>query len=185
MKHLFALVLSLIGLNVCAQKVGDVFGGINYSLATSKDESSRNLGTYKPSMLGLGLSYVVIDNVAIEGGVFGGVRSSSNDISGTTSMTLKVKDGYAFSIRPFIGFNQSWGGYAKLGRQYGTQEVLVQTGAGQTTTQGTYAHTVYGLGVSHRIHPQWGITADYTKTKRIASENASSSAIGIGLRYKF
>jgi hypothetical protein len=182
MKHLFALVLSLIGLNVCAQKVGDVFGGINYSLATTKTD---NYGTFKPSMLGLGLSYVVIDNVAIEGGVFGGVRSSSNDTSTPPSMTLTAKDGYAFSIRPFIGFNQSWGGYAKLGRQYGTQEVLVQTGAGQTTTQGTYAHTVYGLGVSHRIHPQWGITADYTKTKRIASENASSSAIGIGLRYKF
>jgi hypothetical protein len=179
MKYLFAFLLASMSFCGYAQKTGDLFGGINYSLATLKTES---LGTYKPSTLGLGLSYVAIDNVAIEGGVFGGLQSSSDASNAGTPMTLKVKDGYGFSVRPFIGFNESWGGYAKLGRQYGMQEVVLQNGASQ---QATYAHTIYGLGVSYKIHPQWGITTDYTRTKRIPSEKTTSSAIGIGLRYKF
>lgn len=61
----------------CAEEVGDIYGGISYSQTIAKDESPRNLGTYKPTTLGLGLSVVAIPNLAVDGYVFTGVNDSS------------------------------------------------------------------------------------------------------------
>lgn len=184
-KVLASFLLALTHLHIHAQSVGDIFGAVNYTKATSKDESSRNLGTYKPNAVGVGLSYVIFKNLAVEGNVFTGAGNSSNALSATSSMTLQIKNGYGFSLRPFLAFNDVWGGFVKLGRQYGTQDSVVNRSTVQSTTSASYAHTVYGIGLSYNINRKWAITSDYTSTVNVASEMTKTSALGFGLRYKF
>ena len=174
----------LVVLHLCnpawAEEVGDIYGGVSYSQTIAKDESARHLGTYKPTTLGLGLSVVAIPNLAVDGYVFTGVNDSSNTLSPTSTMTVRVKNGYGFNLRPYFSLSNQWGVYAKLGRQYGSQETTLLR-----TTLTSYAHTIYGLGVSYNINHRWGIGADYTKAKRIPSETTNTALISLGVRYKF
>jgi len=178
---LVLVLLLLVGLEVNAQSVGDVFGGISFIQSSIKDESSRNLGTFKPTVVGLGLAYLVTDNVALEANAFDG----SGDSSLTPTSTVKIKNGYSLSVRPFIAFNASWGGYAKLGRQFGTQTTVVKTSVSQKSTDSSYAQTVYGLGISYNINPKWGVSSEYVWTKKGDSETNKNTSMGIGIRYKF
>jgi opacity protein-like surface antigen len=171
-----------------AQNIGDVFGGISYLQTYIKEP---NLGTFKPNVVGLGLAYVVMDNVALEGNAFNGTSDSSLTSRAGATVTVDVKTGYSLGVRPFMAFNESWGGYAKLGRQFGTQTVtqpkldkktrtLVPT-----STDASYAHTVYGLGISYNIDPKWGITSEYIWSKKGDAEMSKNTTLGMGLRYKF
>jgi hypothetical protein len=178
----FLLVLSL---EVSAQSVGDVFGGISYIQTSIKDESSRNLGTFKPTVVGLGLAYVVADNLALEANVFDGNSDSSLKPTAIATYTVRIKNGYTIGIRPFIPFNASFGGYAKLGRQFGTQTTVVKTSVSQKSTDSTYAQTVYGLGISYNINPLWGISSEYVWTKKGDAETNKNASMSIGIRYKF
>jgi opacity protein-like surface antigen len=184
-----ASMASLMVLHFCsaawAEEVGDIYGGISYSQTRAKDESSRNLGTYKPTTLGLGLSVVAIPNLAVDGYVFTGVNDSANAISPVATMTVSAKDGYGFNLRPYLSLNRQWGVYAKLGRQYGTQETTVRRPLGEVTSSTSYARTVYGVGVSYNINERWGIATDYTTVKRVSSENTKTALLSFGLRYKF
>ena len=128
---------------------------------------------------------VIFKNLAVEGNVFTGAGNSSNALSATSSMTLQIKNGYGFSLRPFLAFNDVWGGFVKLGRQYGKQDSVVNRSTVQSTTSASYAHTVYGIGLSYNINRKWAITSDYTSTVNVASEMTKTSALGFGLRYKF
>ena len=116
---LVLVLLLVVGLEVNAQSVGDVFGGISYIQTSIKDESSKNLGTFKPTAVGFGLAYVVADNIALEANAFDGSSDSSLTPTSVVTYTVKIKNGYSIGVRPFIAFNDSWGGYAKLGRQFG------------------------------------------------------------------
>lgn len=168
-----------------AEEVRDVYGGIFYSQTIAKDKSSRNLGTYKPTTLGIGLSVVAIPNLAVDGYVFTGVNDSSNSLAPTSTMSVSAKDGYGFNLRPYLPLSSKWSVYAKLGRQYGTQETTVTRGPIQTVTSADYARTIYGLGTSYNINDRWGVGVDYTKAKRVPSETTSTALMSIGLRYKF
>lgn len=168
-----------------AEDVGDIYGGISYSQTIAKDESSRHLGTYKPTTLGIGLSVVAIPNLAFDGYVFASLNDSSNTLSPTSTMSVSAKDGYGFNLRPILPLSRKWSVYAKLGRQYGSQETTVRRGTDQTVTSADYARTIYGLGTSYSINDQWGVGIDYTKAKRVPSETTSTALISIGLRYKF
>ena len=185
---LIQMILLLAMTEIHAQNIGDVFGGISYLQTSIKDESSNNLGTFKPTVLGLGLAYVVLDNVALEANVFNGTSDASL-ASRLGSVTVQVKNGYSLGIRPFMAFNESWGGYAKLGRQYGTQTLtqpkLVNRTVVTTPIDSTYAHTVYGLGVAYNIDRQWGVSTEYMWSKKGESENSKNASLGVGLRYKF
>ena len=185
---LIQMILLLAMTEIHAQNIGDVFGGISYLQTSIKDESSNNLGTFKPTVLGLGLAYVVLDNVALEANVFNGTSDSSL-ASRLGSVTVQVKNGYSLGVRPFMAFNESWGGYAKLGRQYGTQTLtqpkLVNRTVVTTPIDSTYAHTVYGLGVAYNIDRQWGVSTEYMWSKKGESENSKNASLGVGLRYKF
>jgi len=163
--RLVLVLLLLASLEVNAQSVGDVFGGISYIQTSIKDESSKNLGTFKPTVVGLGLAYVVTDNIVLEANAFDGSSDSSLTPTSVVTYTVKIKNGYSIGVRPFIAFNDSWGGYAKLGRQFGTQTTVVKTAVSQKTTDSTYAHTVYGLGISYNINSKWGISSEYVWTK--------------------
>ena len=180
-----ALVAAHLCAYALADEVGDVYGGISYSQTTAKDESSRNLGTYKPTTIGIGLSMVVVPNLALDGYVFTALNDSTQALTATSSMTVNAQEGYGFNLRPYMSLRPAWSIYAKLGRQYGTQETTIRRIAGAATTSTTYAHTIYGLGLSHNLDAHWGIGADYTRAKRIPSEQTSTSLISIGLRYKF
>jgi hypothetical protein len=81
--------------------------------------------------------------------------------------------------------NNNWGSFLKLGRQYGTQDSFVNRNGSQSSTSASYAHTLYGLGVSYNINQKWAITSDFTSNVSVATEMSKISAIGIGLRYKF
>ena len=185
---LIQMILLLAMTEIHAQNIGDVFGGISYLQTSIKDESSNNLGTFKPTVLGLGLAYVVLDNVALEANVFNGTSDSSL-ASRLGSVTIQVKNGYSLGVRPFMAFNESWGGYAKLGRQYGTQTLtqpkLVNRTVVTTPIDSSYAHTVYGLGVAYNIDRQWGVSTEYMWSKKGQSENSKNASLGVGLRYKF
>ena len=180
---------SLMAFYICnparAEEVGDIYGGISYSQIIAKDESSRHLGTYKPTTLGIGLSVVAAHNLAVDGYVFAAQHDSSNTLSPISTMRVNVKEGYGFNLRPYLSLNSQWGIYAKLGRQYGSQEKTFSRGPIQTTTSASYAHTIYGVGVSYNINEQWGVGIDYTKAKRIPSETTNTALISFGLRYKF
>ena len=185
---LIQMILLLAMTEIHAQNIGDVFGGISYLQTSIKDESSNNLGTFKPTVLGLGLAYVVLDNIALEANIFNGTSDSSL-ASRLGSVTVQVKNGYSLGVRPFMAFNESWGGYAKLGRQYGTQTLtqpkLVNRTVVTTPIDSTYAHTVYGLGVAYNIDRQWGVSTEYMWSKKGESENSKNASLGVGLRYKF
>ena len=185
---LIQMILLLAMTEIHAQNIGDVFGGISYLQTSIKDESSNNLGTFKPTVLGLGLAYVVLDNIALEANVFNGTSDSSL-ASRIGSVTVQVKNGYSLGIRPFMAFNESWGGYAKLGRQYGTQTLtqpkLVNRTVVTTPIDSTYAHTVYGLGVAYNIDRQWGVSTEYMWSKKGESENSKNASLGVGLRSDF
>ena len=192
MRSNFAYVSHCSGLmllSICniaqAEEVGDIYGGMSYSQTIAKDESSRNLGTYKPTTFGIGLSVVALRNLALDGYVFASARSSTHVIAPISTMTVSAQEGYGFNLRPYLSLNNSWGIYAKLGRQYGGQETWVRRGALQTTSSATYARTVYGTGVSYNLDDRWGISADYTKAKQISPETTKTALISLGLRYKF
>ena len=182
---LVLVLLLLVGLEVNAQSVGDVFGGISFIQPSIKDESSKNLGTFKPTVVGLGLAYLVTDNVALEANAFDGSGDSSLTPTSVATYTVKIKNGYSLSVRPFIAFNAAWGAYAKLGRQFGTQTTVIKTSVSQKATDSTYAQTVYGLGISYNINPKWGVSSEYVWTKKGESDTTQNASMGIGIRYKF
>ena len=184
MKLVWVLLL-VIGLEVNAQSVGDVFGGISHIQTSIKDESSKNIGTFKPTVIGLGLAYVVTDNLALEANVFDGSSESSIAPTSIATYTVKINNGYSIAVRPFIAFNAAWGGYAKLGRQFGKQTTVVKTSVFQKATETTYAQTVYGLGISYNINPKWGVSSEYVWTKKSETETSKNTSMGIGVRYKF
>jgi opacity protein-like surface antigen len=179
-------ILLVLGVaEIHAQNIGDVFGGISYIQTSIKDESSTNLGTFKPTVVGLGLAYVVMDNIALEANAFNGDKDSSNSPKANYTYTVKIKNGYSLGVRPFMAFNETWGGYAKLGRQYGEQTTVVKYGAKTLSDKSsTYANTFYGLGISYNINPKWGISSEYMWSKKGNSET-SNTTVGVGLRYKF
>jgi opacity protein-like surface antigen len=179
----FMLILSFT--EIYAQKSGDVFGGLTYTQASIKDESSTDFGTFKPSVVGLGLAYVVADNLAIDANVFDG-RSESSNTKSLVNVTVKSKNGYGFGIRPFMVFNESWGGYAKLGRLYGAQETSTKIGTRSSTTKTeSYARTTYGLGVSYNINARWGVSSEYMWSIKEESESYKNTSVSLGVRYKF
>jgi len=179
------VLLWVVGLEVNAQSVGDVFGGISYIQTSIKDESSKNIGTFKPTVIGLGLAYVVTDNIALEANAFDGSSDSSLKPTSIVTYTVKIKNGYSIGVRPFIAFNAEWGAYAKLGRQFGTQTTVVKTSLSQKSTDSTYAQTVYGLGVSYNINPKWGVSSEAMWTKKGESDTTKNTSLGLGIRYKF
>jgi hypothetical protein len=191
-KCVFALVICLqvalsgaLGI-ATAEEVGEIYGGVSYSQTIAKDTSVNNLGTYRPMTLGVGLSVVAMPYLALDGYVFTGVEDASNDLLSGRTMTVSVKDGYGFNLRPFLPLSKSWSVYAKLGRQYGAQETVLKNQlATLRTTNTSYAHTVYGLGVGYNINERWGLGADYMKARHIPSENTNTSLISVGMRYKF
>lgn len=185
LKLLTILLSAYLWTFAMADEVGDVYGGISYSQTIAKDESPRNLGTYRPTTVGVGVSVVAIPNLALDGYVFAALSDATNSLSASASMTVNAKEGYGFNLRPYISLSPSWSVYAKLGRQYGTQETTLRRLAGTTYTSTNYAHTLYGIGISYTIDARWGVGLDYTKSKRIPSESISASLIGMGLRYKF
>lgn len=129
---------------------------------------------------------IAVRNLAVDGYLFTGVRDSSNDLPTARTMTVSVKDGYGFNLRPFLPLSKSWSVYGKLGRQYGTQETLLKNQvATLRTTSATFARTVYGLGIGYNMDERWGVSLDYMKAKRVASETIDTSLVSLGLRYKF
>ena len=184
------IVLLMFGVTgLQAQDIGDIFGGITYTQSSIKDESSNHLGTFKPTVVGLGLSYVIADNLALDANMFDGAADSSVVKPRLGTVTVKVKNGYTLGVRPFMAFNESWGGYLKLGRQYGTQTVtkpqIVNRKLVPTAVDATYANTVYGLGVSYNINSKWGVSSEAMWTKKGESDTTKNASLGVGIRYKF
>ena len=168
-----------------AERVGDVYAGVSYGQTIARDESSRNLGTFRPTTIGVGLSVIAASNLALDGYVFTGAEDASHDLPAGRRMTVAVANGYGFNLRPFFPLNDAWILYAKLGRQYGTQEtVTTRLGVNLLTTRTTYAHTVYGLGVGYAIDERWGVGIDYLKSRQVPSEMVNTSLISVGVRYK-
>ena len=99
---LIQMILLLAMTEIHAQNVGDIFGGVSYLQTSIRDESSNNLGTFKPTTVGVGLAYVVLDNIALEANVFNGTSDSSL-ASRMGSVTVKIKNGYSIGVRPLHG----------------------------------------------------------------------------------
>lgn len=187
MKRLVLLITAALPAWAAAQQIGDVFGAVTYTQVSAKDTSSLHTGTYKPTTISLGLGTVWMENLAVDGYVFTGRTNAANTISGppSTAFTLDVQEGYGVNLRPFMRLGPSWGAFAKLGRQYGRQEVTRVNVLGTVATTTSYAHTVYGGGVTYSITSQWALGAEYLKSRHITGETLSSSSLGASLRYRF
>jgi len=188
MKRLSVLMLILMQLSnkAYAEQVGDVYVGVSYAQTTTKDESPKNLGTYRPTATSIGVSVVALPNLALDLYALAGLNDSTNRLTPNATMTAQINNGYGFYLHPYLALSNSWSIYAKLGRQFGSQETRMRIATTQTTlTQTTFAHTVYGIGVSYNINDKWGISTDYAKSQRIPSEMTHTSTIGVGLRYKY
>ena len=151
------LLLALIAAHLCtaatAEEVGDIYGGFTYSQTIAKDESPRHVGTFKPTTVGVGLSVVAISNLALDGYVFTGLNDSTLALTGGSDMTVNVKDGYGFNLRPYLSLSKTWGIYAKLGRQFGSQETTLRRGVLQTRIDGeagTIRQALLRLGVGRQ-----------------------------------
>lgn len=185
MKLLPLLLLALPSSGVWAQNVGDVFGGITYAQSRVKDTSTRNWGTFQPATLSLGLGVIAMPNLALEAFVLDGLRKDSNTIAPSTKAEVEIQSGYGFGIRPFVNLDNGWTTYLKLGRQFGEQNVAITSPTTQRSTQTSYAHTTYGVGLSYRLDNRWSVAFEYAKARTIASENTNTASTGLGLRYMF
>lgn len=184
-KSLLLLPLALLSGFAFAQNTGDMFGGLTYSQTTIKNKAPGNVPAFQPSTVSLGVGVIVMPNLALEGYVFDGLTNATNTVAPNTTSTVQIQNGYGFNLRPYIRLGSGWGAYAKIGRQYGAQDVVTNTPTIQRTTHSTYAHTTYGLGVSYNISNRWSLAAEHLKSRNIASETSTASTTGLGLRYLF
>lgn len=184
-KSLLLLPLALLSGFAFAQNTGDMFGGLTYSQTTIKNKAPGNVPAFQPSTVSLGVGVIVMPNLALEGYVFDGLTNATNTVAPNTTSTVQIQNGYGFNLRPYIRLGYGWGAYAKIGRQYGAQDVVTNTPTIQRTTHSTYAHTTYGLGVSYNISNRWSLAAEHLKSRNIASETSTASTTGLGLRYLF
>lgn len=184
-KSLLLLPLALLSGFAFAQNTGDMFGGLTYSQTTIKNKAPGNVPAFQPSTVSLGVGVIVMPNLALEGYVFDGLTNATNTVAPNTTSTVQIQNGYGFNLRPYIRLGSGWGVYAKIGRQYGAQDVVTNTPTIQRTTHSTYAHTTYGLGVSYNISNRWSLAAEHLKSRNIASETSTASTTGLGLRYLF
>ena len=188
-KSLLLLPLALLSGFAFAQNTGDMFGGLTYSQTTIKNKAPGNVPAFQPSTVSLGVGVIVMPNLALEGYVFDGLTNATNTsrLTPTTIgiVTVQIQNGYGFNLRPFMKLGYGWGAYAKIGRQFGAQDIVVSGPASQSTTHSTYAHTTYGLGVSYNISNRWSVAAEHLKSRNIASETSTASTTGLGLRYLF
>lgn len=188
-KSLLLLPLALLSGFAFAQNTGDMFGGLTYSQTTIKNKAPSNAPAFQPSTISLGVGVIVMPNLALEGYVFDGLTNATNTsrLTPTTigTVTVQIQNGYGFNLRPFMKLGYGWGAYAKIGRQFGAQDIVVSGPASQSTTHSTYAHTTYGLGVSYNISNRWSVAAEHLKSRNIASETSTASTTGLGLRYLF
>ena len=185
MKSFLLLPLLLLSGLAFAQNTGDMFGGLTYSQTTIKNKAPSNVPVFQPSIVSLGFGVIVMPNLALEAYVFDGLSNATNTVAPSTTSTVQIQNGYGFNLRPFMKLGYGWGAYAKIGRQYGAQDVVTSGPTIQRTTHSTYAHTTYGLGVSYTINKQWSVAAEHLKSKNIDSETTTATTTGLGLRYMF
>lgn len=170
---------------VMAEQIGDLYGSVSYTQSTIQDTSGLNLGTYKPTTTSLGLTVIAMKHLALDGYIFRGHKDTSNNLDAATAMAIHIRQGYGFNLHPYLPLSHQWGLYAKLGRQFGSSETVIQQNSTSTLTPNRFAHTVYGLGVSRYIDPQWGLDMDYTKNKRQVAETTRTTGLTVSLSYKF
>ena len=185
MKSWLLLPLALVSGLVCAQNPGDVFVGVTYAQSNVKFKSQPSFGTFHPATLSVGVGMIVIPNLAIEGYVFDGLNDATRMIATSTTGTIQIQNGYGFNLRPYMKLGNGWGAYAKLGRQYGAQDFVVNRPLTSTTTHTTYAHTTYGLGLTYNFNRQWSVAVERMTSKSVPTESTNASTTGVGLRYMY
>ena len=185
MKPLLLLPLTLLPGMVLAQNSGDILGGITYSQTHIQNKAPSSVAAFQPTVVSLGVGVILIPNLALEGYVFDGLSNATNTIAPNTTATVEIQNGYGFSLRPYAKLGNGWGAYAKLGRQYGSQDVVTRTPTIQRTTHTTYARTTYGLGLSYNLTPRWSVAAEHLKSRSIPGETTTATTTGVGLRYLF
>lgn len=185
MKSLSLLPLALLSGFAFAQNTGDMFGGLTYSQTTIRNKAPGSVPAFQPSTVSLGVGVVVMPNLALEAYVFDGLSTATQTVAPRTTSTVHIQNGYGFNLRPYMKLGDGWGVYAKMGRQYGAQDVVTNGPTVQRTTHSTYAHTTYGWGVSYTINKQWSVAAEHMKSRNIDSETSTASTTGLGLRYLF
>lgn len=186
MKTLLTVIATtslLVSANALAQKKGDVYGEVAYVTTSIKDESSSNLGTFKPSAGRLTLGSVVAENIAVEGLIQHGLSASSHMV-GTANIELKLKTGYGLAVRPFMNLNDKVEVYGRLGSvRSGNGATATLSNGTSVSTSDRVTNTMYGGGLVYKVSDKVAAVLDYTKLNK--KDDTAVSMVAVGLRFGF
>ena len=178
-----AITTLALASNAYAQKKGDVYGEVSYASVSMKDESSNNLGTFKPSAGRFTLGTVVSNNVAVEGIVQHGLSASSH-LVGTTNIELKLKTGYGLAVRPFLNLSDSVEVYGRLGSVRNGYGIKATASNGTTASESDRTtNTMYGGGLAYKINDKASAVVDYSKLNK--KDDSAVSIVSVGVRFGF
>ena len=178
---LLAAVVTL-SFNAAAQNIGSFYGEAAYSSFNSKDVSSDNLGTFKPSAARLTIGNVLFNNVAVEGFVLQGLSSDSSSVGGVT-VDLKLKTSYGVAVRPFINLTDTVELFGRLGSVRAKSKATASFNGGSLVESVTTTHTLYGAGLAYKLTDTSKLVVDYTKLS--TKNEVKSSLISVGVRFGF
>lgn len=178
-----AVASLFVSASAFAQKNGDVYGEFSYARATMKDESTNNLGTFKPSAGRFTLGTVVSNNIALEGFVQQGLSASSHAV-GNNNIELKLKTGYGLAVRPFINVTDSIELYGRIGsvRNGYSATVTASNGASASESDKT-TNTMYGGGLAYKLNNKAALVFDYSKLNK--KDDTAVSIVSVGVRFGF
>jgi Outer membrane protein beta-barrel domain len=180
---LLAVVTAITTTSAFAQSTGNLYGEVAYGMASLKDTSAEDKGTFKPSVARFTLGTVVVDNLAVEGYLVQGLSSDSKKQTDGTNVTIKFKSGYGVALRPFVKATEDLELYARIGTSRNKSDWSATNGGTTESGSDTVTQSFYGLGAAYKIDKNWSAVVDYSKfAKKLDTD---SSMVAIGARYNF
>ena len=168
---------------VFAQSVGQWQGEVSYVRQTITDTSTNNLGKFSINGLNLGVSNVVMDNLAVEGFVNLPSSTATNSYAGPATVSIKTKTGYGLSVRPFVKITNELELFGRIGRAKNKTEFSSTSPSGNESDSTNTVKNFYGLGVGYSVTKEVTLVTDYKKI--IGIDGAKVTNMGFGVRYNF
>jgi len=153
---------------------------IAYTLVDSKDTSSFNMGTWKPTLARITAGKEVAENLAVEGIITQGINSDSVTYD-SNDYKLKLNSGYGIAVRPFMKATDEIELYGRVGWLQYKQTISVNS----TSYDDTFNLYFWSLGLAYKITDNLSAVFDYTKMQQKEKTSADTSLTAIGFRYRF
>lgn len=179
--------ISLISASVFAQSNSSAersgyYAEAAYVLADSKDTSSNNAGSWKPTLARITVGKEISENWAVEGFITQGINSDTLTYDGL-DYKIKLNSGYGIAVRPFIKATDEIELYGRIGWLKYKQTVTVDSAS--YSADSTFSVYMWSLGVAYKITDNISAIIDYSKLQQKEETSADVSLTAIGLRYRF